>query len=60
MSQCKSCKSKIIWVKTNGGKRMPVDWREDLEGDKIFDPKRHISHFSSCIDADNWRKNKNV
>ena len=56
MSKCKSCDAKIIWMTTLGGKKMPVDWTQEIEGDKVFDAKRHVSHFTTCKDAGKWRK----
>jgi hypothetical protein len=35
---------------------MPVDAESVTEGDDEFDHKRHISHFSTCPDADKFRK----
>ena len=60
MSKCKSCRSKILWLKTSIGKNMPIDWAEEFQGDKIFDYKRHKSHFASCPDAEHHRKRKDL
>ena len=56
VSKCSSCKASIIWMKTKTGKKMPVDWREDLVGMGEFDVKTMISHFSTCKDANTFRK----
>jgi hypothetical protein len=42
-SRCRSCGALILWAVTPRNKRAPVD------------PDGH-SHFSSCPDADGWRK----
>jgi hypothetical protein len=45
-SICRGCGSEIFWIVTKNGKRMPVN----ADG---------TSHFSSCPDADKFRKGKN-
>ena len=35
MSRCKSCGAQIVWVKTDSGKRMPVD-AEPSEDGNVF------------------------
>jgi len=44
---CRSCHALIVWCRTPGGKRAPVD----------PDGK---SHFASCPDAEKWRRPKGV
>lgn len=70
VSYCRSCRAKIIWMKTVNGKNIPVDAPQDndvfidaldraagraLEGD-IFDSKKHISHFATCPNSNQHRK----
>ena len=44
-SACRSCESPIVWCKTPAGKRAPVN----PDG---------TSHFSTCPQADRWRRGK--
>ena len=54
---CKSCNTEIVWLKTKNGKNMPVN-ADTIQGkETIYDHKiGHISHFSTCKDADKFRK----
>ena len=58
MSACKSCGAAIVWVKTKGGKNMPVDADTFKAGDpSVFMPEiGHQSHFATCPNADKHRK----
>lgn len=53
---CRSCGQYIVFLPTASGKSMPVDAESVTEGDEQFDPKTHVSHFSTCPDADKFRK----
>ena len=53
---CRSCGQYIVFLPTATGKTMPVDAESVDEGDDEFDPKKHISHFSTCPEADKFRK----
>lgn len=63
---CKSCKAEIYFLLTAKGKRMPVDQSsyqdamnvigDDKDSLGKFDPKKHISHFSTCPAAASHRK----
>ena len=55
---CRSCRAEIVWLKTTGGKAMPVDAASVQEGDKLYSYTRHISHFASCPDAKKFRRAK--
>ena len=69
-SKCKSCGADIIWVKTIPGERtMPLDAKSytlfvlEPEGAQGGSPRCkavqvRASHFSTCADADAWRKAK--
>jgi len=59
MATCRSCGAEITWMKTSGGKNIPVDAEtvED-EGATIFDPDTMTTHFETCPDADKFRKKK--
>jgi len=56
MSNCKSCKTKIIWMKTVWGKNIPVDWKEEIQGQDFFNDRTMVSHFATCPNADKHRK----
>jgi len=63
MSECRSCKAPIMWVKTKSGKNMPIDFDKDIEylfdgGDPVeFEPELGMrSHFATCPDAHDHRK----
>lgn len=55
VSNCRSCDAQIVWMKTESGRNMPVDVDSVSEGDEVFDPSEHVSHFSTCPDADKFR-----
>lgn len=54
--RCKSCRARIIFLPTTAGKNMPVDADTVEPDDDEYEAPRHISHFSTCIDADKHRK----
>jgi hypothetical protein len=58
ITRCRSCRAKIIWFKTEGGRNMPVDADTVEPDDDEWDPPRHISHFATCPNADKHRKGK--
>ena len=53
---CRSCGQLIVFLPTASGKTMPVDAESVTEGDEEFNPKAHVSHFSTCPDAAKFRK----
>jgi len=55
---CRSCEQYIVFLPTASGKTMPVDAESVTEGDEEFNPKVHVSHFSTCPEADKFRKQK--
>lgn len=56
--RCKSskCNAKIVWLKTNSGKNMPVDADTVAPGEDTFDSSKHTSHFATCIDAPQFKR----
>jgi hypothetical protein len=54
--RCSSCRARIIWLKTERGKNMPVDADTVDPEDDIFDPEVHTSHFATCPNANQHRK----
>lgn len=56
VARCRSCDARILWMKTDRGKNMPVDWDEHSVGKERFNPKTMTSHFATCPNADTHRK----
>lgn len=58
ITRCSSriCRARIIWLKTADGKNMPTDADTVEPQDDEFEPKRHISHFATCLDANKFRR----
>ncbi len=46
-SICK-CGATMLWLVTAANKRIPVDCRYDIVGQKVFVPKIMTSHFATC------------
>jgi len=57
-SNCRSCRAPIVWLRTNTGHRMPVNADTAQPHDEIFVYGRHVSHFSTCPQRDDWRKRR--
>ncbi|MCC6352788.1 MAG: hypothetical protein IT577_02815 [Verrucomicrobiae bacterium] len=55
---CRSCGREIVWLKTAAGKNMPVNSETVEPGDDVFQPGRHVSHFSDCPNAGEHRRAK--
>lgn len=69
MAKCKTCQQEIVWGKTEAGKNVPLDppekryIRADLTGDLATEDDyimvdTHVSHFATCPQADQHRKEK--
>jgi hypothetical protein len=56
LTVCSSCRAKIIWLRTTAGNHMPTDFENVEPEDRIFDPKKHVSHFATCRMADKHRR----
>lgn len=56
ITRCKSCRARIVWLKTVTGKNMPVDADTVEADDETFDSSRHVSHFATCPDANQHRR----
>jgi hypothetical protein len=70
MSRCRKCNKPIFWGRTENNKRIPIDMETvhggnlvvELDGAlvRVVNPrpdiKRHVSHFSTCPFADDFRK----
>lgn len=56
-ARCKSCRAPIVWMQTAAGAVIPVDWSEHAPGPPAqFDPKVHTSHFATCPQAEQHRR----
>jgi len=65
MARCKKCNAEIYFLNTSNGKLIPVDANSlnevelyDLKNGlrRLYNHKRHISHFSTCKFAGSFRK----
>lgn len=57
VTECRSCGAEIVWMKTQKGKNMPVDADTIQDADaEVFDYETMTSHFSTCPEANKWRK----
>jgi hypothetical protein len=43
-------------MRTTNNKSIPADASSVGPDDGIFDPKKHVSHFATCPNADKHRK----
>ena len=66
--KCKACKKEIVFLKTASNKWEPVNASSLSDDDLVklanhsqvlFDHTRHVSHFSDCPGAAEFRKPKN-
>ena len=68
-SKCRSCGEPVIWAVTETGRTMPLDAKSytlfvlEPKGAQGGSPRCkavqvRASHFSTCADADAWRKAK--
>lgn len=58
ITRCKSCRERIIFLRTATGKQMPVDADTVEPDDDEFDHERHTSHFATCPHAIQHRKKR--
>jgi uncharacterized protein with PIN domain len=56
ITRCRACNQRIIFLETERGKRMPVDADTVQPDDDEFVYGRHVSHFSTCSNADFFRR----
>jgi hypothetical protein len=68
VSACRSCNARIRWVKTEGGKQMPVDAELVAGGNielrnglavyvaPVAQVRRYVSHFATCPNAKQHRR----
>ncbi|MBU0475280.1 MAG: hypothetical protein KKF62_14095 [Bacteroidetes bacterium] len=59
---CKSCGAKIIFMRTNSGKYIPVNFDSvvgsGIPSYEIFNSKKHTSHFATCPYVATHRKKR--
>lgn len=55
---CGHCRKQIVFLRTARGRTMPVDADTVGDDDKLFDYKKHKSHFADCPAAAVFRKGK--
>ena len=57
ITRCRSCRARIVWLKTENNKNMPVDADTVEPDDEIFVPGGDmISHFATCPNANQHRR----
>jgi hypothetical protein len=60
ITRCSSCRAQIVWLKTAAGKNMPVDADTVKPEDTEFDADSdHVSHFATCPNAQQHRRQRN-
>lgn len=65
-AKCRSCNADAVWMVTIRGKNLLVDASSVNENTVFFTAGKpafsrklgHIAHFTTCPDADSWRKKK--
>ena len=53
---CLSCGAAIVWMMTVNNRRMPVNAETVESGETIYMHGKHVSHFATCPQSDQWRK----
>ena len=56
MGSCRGCGASIRWLKTTEGNNMPVNPETTMPEDTIFDGKKHVPHWATCPDSNDFRK----
>ena len=56
-ARCRSCGEPIVWLTMPGtGKKNPANADTVNPMDVMFEWGRHVSHFATCKDANQWRR----
>ena len=55
-NKCRKCKAAIVFVRTAKGKQMPVNAETWTQGEVLYNPEKHVSHFATCPAAAHFRK----
>ena len=58
ITRCRSCHARIVWLATNNNRRMPIDADTVEPADEFYEQGKHVSHFSTCPDAKEWRRRR--
>lgn len=54
--KCRACGAAIVWLKSSGNRNVPVDAATVRGRPERFDGREgHVSHFTTCPDADKFR-----
>jgi hypothetical protein len=65
--KCRKCPASFVYLRTSKNNYIPVNPESLSDADKheldsgytiAFNPKRHISHFVTCLNPDYFRKPK--
>lgn len=56
ITRCRSCNARIVFLPTSSGKSMPIDADTVEADDEEFEYGRHVSHFSTCKQANQHRR----
>ncbi len=57
ITRCRGCGARIVWLKTDSGKNIPVDADSVKPEDKEFKwGSDHIVHFKTCPKASQYRR----
>jgi hypothetical protein len=67
VSKCKKCEARIIWVRTENDKNMPLDAKKVriavLDHDQAVVERYvegHVPHWATCPAADDFRKQESL
>ena len=49
--RCRACGARLLWVRTRGGKRMPLDENPDASGNVIVSKSGQVSVYKTAQEA---------
>lgn len=55
VTRCRGCNERIVFLPTSSGKMMPIDADTVGDEDEEYIHGKHVSHFSTCSAADQFR-----
>lgn len=58
ISYCRGCNERILWMKTKKGNNIPVNYDPEFVNETKFRYGRMVAHFTTCINAGEYRKGK--
>lgn len=56
IAPCRGCGAPIVFLRTKTRKLIPVNADTVNRDDYDFDPSRHVSHFATCPQANEFRR----